>query len=622
MILRFDDTNPMNEKLEFVENITRDLKTLGINPDMVTHTSDHFPMIADTMRRAITEGFCYADNGTQEEMKEQRDNGIESTHRQKAPAESLKIFEDMLQGKAEGWCIRGMMNMQNKFKCLRDPVFYRCKNEAHHRHGTTYKAYPTYDFACPIVDAVEGVTHALRTIEYHDRNDGYHWLQKVLKLRHVEIYDYSRLNLVSTILSKRNLRWFVDEGIADGWEDPRFPTVQGIMRRGMVPDALKKFMLEQGPSKNTNLMEWDKLWAYNKDVIDTQAPRYTAIVKDTAAKLFINNGPEGVTTETHPLHNKNPDLGVKAVLFSKELLIEAGDAQDIVEGEKVTLMKWGNCVISKKEVGADGKISLWGDVNPEDKDFKKTKKITWVAVDANTNFEVTLVEYDHLITKKKFEDGDKVQELVNTNSKIAYTAIAEGPLRSVQHKMKIQLERRGFFFVDKLQVANSQMTLNFIPDGKQSNMSKITSKLDQKEVAGGKADAAHQAKKDKKKTGGAEPAADGEEVKLSKKELNKLKKKQQKETAKAGGPAEKKDNAKPKEAPKGISADVAQKINELEAKLEKSQFVGGASPSDGDREAYEILKAHAFSIMPSSYPHVFAWMSLVMKFNEAVRESW
>jgi glutamyl/glutaminyl-tRNA synthetase len=131
----------------------------------------------------------------------------------------------MIEGKADGWCIRAKMNMLDKFKCLRDPVFYRCKNEPHHRHGTKYKAYPVYDFACPIVDSLEGVTHAMRTIEYHDRNDGYYWVQKVLGLRRVEIYDYSRLNLVSTILSKRSLKWFVETGIADGWEDPRFPTV-------------------------------------------------------------------------------------------------------------------------------------------------------------------------------------------------------------------------------------------------------------------------------------------------------------------------------------------------------------------------------------------------------------
>lgn len=190
----------------------------------------------------------------------------------------------MLEGTAEGWCIRGKMNMQDKFKCLRDPVFYRCKNEEHHRHGNKYKAYPTYHFACPIVDSIEGVTHAMRTIEYHDFNGGYYWLLKVLGLREdIIIYDYSRLNLVSTVLSKRNLAWFVSEGIADGWNDPRFPTVQGMMRRGLNPESLKRFMLEQGPSKNTNLMEWDKIWAYNKEAIDGKSGRFTAIVKETSA---------------------------------------------------------------------------------------------------------------------------------------------------------------------------------------------------------------------------------------------------------------------------------------------------------------------------------------------------
>ena len=323
--------------------------------------------------------------------------------------------------------------MQDKYKCLRDPVFYRIKNEVHHRQGSKYKAFPTYDFACPIVDAIEGVTHAMRTIEYHDRNAGYHWVQKVLGLREVELYDYSRLNLVSTILSKRSLKWFVEEGIADGWEDPRFPTVQGIMRRGMVPAALKRFMLEQGPSKNTNLMEWDKLWAYNKEAIDNEAPRYTAIVKETSARLIVDNGPETIRAETHPLHQKNADLGNKAVLYGKNLLLEAGDATDIEVGEKITLMKWGNCTISKKEVDADGFITLHGDVDPEDKDYKKTKKVTWITEDPASTFEITLVELDHLITKKKVEDGDVVKDIVNHNSRIAYTAIAEGNMRSLQH---------------------------------------------------------------------------------------------------------------------------------------------------------------------------------------------
>jgi glutamyl/glutaminyl-tRNA synthetase len=215
----------------------------------VTHTSDWFPEIQGYMEKMLDLGACYADNGSAEEMKEQRDTGTESTHREaRTPAENRKIFAGMLAGEEAvlkaGWCIRAKWDMKNKFKCLRDPVMYRCKNETHHRHGDKYKAYPTYDFACPIVDSLEGITHAMRTIEYHDRNDGYYLVQKTLGLRPCVIYDYSRLNLVSTILSKRSLKWFVDEAKVEGWTDPRFPTVQGIMRRCMSVAALTKFMLE------------------------------------------------------------------------------------------------------------------------------------------------------------------------------------------------------------------------------------------------------------------------------------------------------------------------------------------------------------------------------------------
>jgi len=264
MILRFDDTNPMNEKVEFVDNIIRDLKTLGITADQVTYSSDHFEMLQGYMRQMIQEEKAYADNLPAEEMKEQRDNGIESAARAHTVAKNLELFEGMLKGGNKDYCIRAKLNMQDKVKCLRDPVFYRTKDIPHHRTGDKFKAYPTYDFTCPIVDSFEGVTHALRTIEYRDRNSLYAWVQSTLNLRPVEIYDFSKLNLLSTCLSKRKLRWFVENGKVEGWNDPRFPTIQGIQRRGMTSEALKTFMLEQGPSRNTVNMEWDKIWAVNK----------------------------------------------------------------------------------------------------------------------------------------------------------------------------------------------------------------------------------------------------------------------------------------------------------------------------------------------------------------------
>ena len=159
------------------------------------------------------------------------------------------------------------------------------------------------------------------------------------------MYEFSKLQMVGTILSKRNLKWFVDQDLVEGWNDPRFPTVQGIMRRGMTVPALKDFMLEQGPSKNTNLQEWDKIWAVNKNHIDGICARYTCVKKDTACRITIENGPEPSTGQTEDLHPKNKDLGQKIVIRSKNIFIEKDDADLIVVGEKITLMKWGNVTI-------------------------------------------------------------------------------------------------------------------------------------------------------------------------------------------------------------------------------------------------------------------------------------
>lgn len=416
MILRFDDTNPITEKLEFVENIQTDLKTLEIVPDKVSYSSDFFKEIQDYCRKLIQDGNAYADDTPADKMKEERDVGTESKCRAFTVEENLKHFEDMLAGRTTTFCIRAKLNMQNPVKCLRDPVFYRCKQEPHHRTGSTYKAYPTYDLTVPIVDSLEGVTHALRTVEYRDRNALYEWVQKVLNLRTSKIYDFSKLNLVSTVLSKRKLKWFVENGHVDRWNDPRFPTVQGIMRKGMTVEALKEFMLEQGPSRNTSLMEWDKIWANNKQIIDPIAPRYTCIGKDTACKLIIENVSVATEARSQPLHPKNPAVGSKAVIYGRECYIERDDAQDIQEGEKITMMKWGNVVITKK-VAEGSNFTLWGNLDEADKDFKKTKKVTWIAADPATTVEIKLVEYDHLITKAKIEETDDVEKLVNKNSR-------------------------------------------------------------------------------------------------------------------------------------------------------------------------------------------------------------
>ena len=308
MILRFDDTNPAKEKDEYVENIKKDLNSLEIFPDKITHTSDYFDILMEWMTKLIQEGKCYCDNTSVEQMREERMNGIASKNRDKTSEENLAIWNQMISAdpseEIKAYCVRGKIDYRHKNKCLRDPVFYRFSDQVHHRVGEKYKVFPTYDFACPIVDSIEGVTHTLRTNEYADRIAMFKWVLQACNLPEIEIYEYSRLNMIHTVLSKRNLKWFVETGLVDGWTDPRFPTVQGILRKGLVVQTLKDFMMAQGPSKNTNLQEWDKLWAINRNHIDPVAKRLFAISCENSVEVVLENVEEEVQTVEVDWHQK------------------------------------------------------------------------------------------------------------------------------------------------------------------------------------------------------------------------------------------------------------------------------------------------------------------------------
>ena len=247
VIVRFDDTNPAKESNEFVENLLKDIETLGIKYVAVTYTSDYFPQMMEMAENLIRQGKAYIDDTPREQMQKERMDGIESRCRNNSVEENLKLWKEMIAGSERGLqcCLRGKLDMQDPNKSLRDPVYYRCNPIPHHRIGSKYKIYPTYDFACPFVDAIEGITHALRSSEYHDRNAQYHRIQMDMGLRKVHLYEFSRLNMVYTLLSKRKLLWFVEKGKVDGWDDARFPTVQGIIRRGLKVEALIQFILEQ-----------------------------------------------------------------------------------------------------------------------------------------------------------------------------------------------------------------------------------------------------------------------------------------------------------------------------------------------------------------------------------------
>ncbi|KAI9159400.1 glutamate--tRNA ligase [Blastocladiella emersonii ATCC 22665] len=479
LIVRFDDTNPDKEKQEFEDTILEDLLLLGIKPDLVTHTSDHFPLCLQLAEKMIREGNAYVDDTDQETMRHERMHGIASKCRDNSVAENLRRWTAMQQGTDEGLrnCVRAKLSVDDKNKALRDPVLYRTNLTPHHKVGTTYKVYPTYDFACPIVDAAEGVTHALRANEYRDRNPQYEWMLEKMALRKVHIWDFSRMNFVYTLLSKRKLQWFVDQGHVGGWDDPRFPTVRGIRRRGMTIDALKQYILMQGASTNTILLEWDKFWAVNKKVIDPVAPRHVAL--DAAGLVPVALTGDGVPAklETKPLpkHKKNADVGTKQTAFAKHLVLAAADAQAIADGEEVTLMDWGNAICTRVHRDADSgtvtridaTLNLAGDVKAT------KKKLTWLVDPAKypaTAAQVTLIDYDYLITKKKLEEDDDYTSVLTPVTEFATHAVGDTNLAQLKAGDIIQLERRGYFICDAVDGKKKAVTLIAIPDGKAASL--------------------------------------------------------------------------------------------------------------------------------------------------------
>ncbi|KAG2157498.1 tRNA synthetases class I, catalytic domain-containing protein [Suillus clintonianus] len=474
MIIRFDDTNPTKERSEFEETILQDLELLNIRGDKTTHTSDYFDQIYELAIQIIKSGKAYTDDTEQLQMREERGKGVASAHRDDSIEDNLRHFEEMKSGSPEGlrWCLRAKISVDSQNKALRDPVIYRCNLIPHHRTGDMWKIYPTYDFACPIVDSLEGVTHALRTNEYRERNAQYQWMIKALGIRGVDIWDFSRLNFIYTLLSKRKLHWFVDSGIVKGWDDPRFPTIRGIRRRGLTVDALSQFMLAQGPSQAIVSLEWDSIWAINKKVIDPVAPRFWGIVKDKSVSVTINGGPPAPEVKTLPLHKKNPDIGEKKTVFTSTILVEQEDAASFEDQEEITLMDWGNAIVRSKTTGPSGDVtSLTMDLHLEG-DFRKTKKkITWLAQPSQDYplVDVTLLDYDYLITKKKLEETDDVKDFVTPVSEFREEAFADANVSTLTKGDIIQFERKGYFIFDGT-AEDGKLEFIRIPDGRAANL--------------------------------------------------------------------------------------------------------------------------------------------------------
>ncbi|CAK5277313.1 unnamed protein product [Mycena citricolor] len=473
LIIRFDDTNPSKERTEFEETILEDLHLLDVHGDTVTHTSDHFDLLYTYALQLINEGKVYTDDTEQMEMRRERMEGIASKHREDSVADNLAHFEEMKKGTPEGlrWCLRAKMSVDNPNKAMRDPVIYRCNVLPHHRTGDKWKIYPTYDFACPVVDSIEGVTHALRTNEYRDRNPQYQWMIDAVGLRKVNIWDFSRLNFIYTLLSKRKLHWFVDQGLVSGWDDPRFPTVRGIRRRGMTVEALSQFMLSQGPSSSVVSLEWDSIWATNKKIIDPVAPRFWAIATEKMVPVTITGGPSSPEIKTLPKHKKNPEVGEKKTVYTSTILVEQEDAKSFDDQEELTLMDWGNAYVRSKTVNAAGEVTAIEMELHLDGDFRKTKKkITWLAQPTETHplVPVVLFDYDYLITKKKLEENDDVKDFVTPVTEFRVEAVADANVQDLKKGDIIQFERKGYYIFDGEQ--DGKRLFICIPDGRATSL--------------------------------------------------------------------------------------------------------------------------------------------------------
>lgn len=459
LIVRFDDTNPTKETEEYESSILEDLSTLQIRTYTLSRTSNYFDMLIKYAIILIEKGLAYCDDTDVDTMRQERDKGVPSKRRNSPATDNLHTFMNMqTTDTCNKFCVRAKIDMGALNKAMRDPVIYRIHKTPHHHTGCKYKIYPTYDFACPIVDSIEGVSLALRTSEYRDRDEQYEWFLSALDMENrPKIWDFSRLNFRKTLLSKRKLKWFVENKKVEGWDDPRMPTIRGIVRRGLHPSALTKYVISQGPSKNTVSLTWDKLWAMNAQTIDKISPRYHAVEDDDNIAVVITNLAQPVYKEV-PLFPKDADLGSHRKYLSERILVSRADAKGVAPNDEVTLMGLANLrvhTVSAEEIA--GEL-----VEASPKTSKA--KLTWVSSEKSVRFEMN--EYDDLILTDKLEDDD-LEKAANPHSKRSCMMVGDEGLREVRNGQTVQIEKRGFLIRDGFN-AGGCVRFNLVPGTRQN----------------------------------------------------------------------------------------------------------------------------------------------------------
>lgn len=467
--LRLDDTNPTKEDVEYVDSIMEDIKWLGFNWDNVYYASDYFPEIYECAVKLIKKGLAYVDDLTADEIREYRgtltEPGKESPYRNRSVEENLDLFQRMTDGEFEtgSRVLRAKIDMASGNINMRDPVIYRVLHATHHRTGDKWCVYPMYDFAHPISDTAEGVTHSLCSLEFEDHRPLYDWVLKAcdypVPSRQIE---FARLNLTNTLTSKRKCLKLVKEGIVDGWDDPRMSTICGMRRKGYPAEALIDFVERIGVAKAFSVIDFGMLEHCVRENLNMKAPRAMAVLNPL--KVTIENYPEGeselLSVEVNP---NDENAGTKEVSFSKNIYIEKEDFMEVpVKGYKrltpdneVRLK--GAYFIKVKEIvkDTDGEVTELictydplskGGNSPDGRKVKGT--IQWV--DANNCLNATVNMYDKLFTTSNPGDLEDYLENLNPESLVVKKDCKiDADLKDAKVGDSFQFMRNGYFTVDK-----------------------------------------------------------------------------------------------------------------------------------------------------------------------------
>ncbi|MFZ7104210.1 MAG: glutamine--tRNA ligase/YqeY domain fusion protein [Peptococcaceae bacterium] len=472
--LRFDDTNPSKEEIEYVESIQEDVKWLGFDwDDRMYYASDYFNKLYEYAVLLIKGGKAYVDDLTPEEIREYRgtltEAGQNSPYRDRAPEENLALFTGMAKGEFPDGSkvLRAKIDMASPNITMRDPVLYRIMTAAHHRTGDQWCIYPMYDYAHPISDALEGITHSICTLEFEDHRPLYDWvietlldLDADLKSRPRQI-EFARLNVTNMVMSKRKLRELVEEGHVKGWDDPRMPTISGLRRRGYTPEAIRDFCNRIGVAKSNSTVDIALLEHCIREDLNVRAPRVMAVLNPL--KIVIENYPAGrieeLTAENNP---ENPAMGTRTMPFSRVIYIEREDFMEepvkkffrLAPGKEVRLKN--AYIIKCEEVVKDAK----GDITElrctydpqtksgEDNSGKKVKgTLHWVSAAKAREVEVRL--YDYLFIEEASEDETETKMVLNPESLRVTTSFVEPNLQGSSPGSVFQFMRNGYFCIDK-----------------------------------------------------------------------------------------------------------------------------------------------------------------------------